>query len=100
MVDKVDRANDAAMSAQYQKKVAQEKVRTLQSQNVDMEDRVARLEDRNVHLEERVVELQADRSSQRQETPSLTVSGSKSRIPKVPDPPLYCEIDGDIAIED
>ena len=100
MVDKVDRANDAAMSAQHQKKVAQEKVRTLQSQNVDMEDRVARLEDRNVHLEERVVELQADRSSQRQETPSSTVSGSKSRIPKVPDPPLYCEMDGDIAIED
>ena len=93
MVDKVDRANDAAMSAQHQKKVAQEKFRTLQSQNVD-------LEDRNARQEERIAELQADRSSQRQETPSSTVSGSNTRTPKVPDPPLYCEMDGDIAIED
>ena len=93
MVDKVDRANDAAMSAQRQKKVAQEKVRTLQSRNVD-------LEDQNARLEERIGELQADRSPQRQETPSSTVSGSKTRTPKVPDPPLYCEIDGDLAIED
>ena len=93
MVDKVDRANDAAISAQQQKKMAQEKVRTLQSRNVD-------LEDQNGRLEERIYESQADRSLERQETPSSTVSSSKSRNPKFPDPPLYCEIDGDLAIED
>ena len=67
---------------------------------MDIEDRVARLEDRNIYLEERVVELQADRSSQRQETLSLIVSDLKSRIPKVPNPSLYYEIDSDITIED
>ena len=93
MVDKVDRANGAAISAQHQRKVAQEKVRTLQSRNIELEDQYTR-------LEERIGELQADRSPKRQETPSLTVSGSKTCTPKVPDPPLYCEIDGDLAIED
>ena len=58
------------------------------------------LEDRNTSQEERIVELQADRSTQRQETPSLTVSGSNTCTLKVPDPPLYYEIDSDIAIKD
>ena len=58
------------------------------------------LEDRNARQEERIAELQADRSSQRQETLSSTVSGSNTRTLKVPDLPLYCEMDGDIAIED
>ncbi|KAK3174785.1 hypothetical protein OEA41_002031 [Lepraria neglecta] len=93
MVDKVDRANNAAISAQHQKKVAQEKVRALQSKNID-------LEDQNGRLEERIIESQSDRALQRQETPSSTVSNSKSRNPKIPHPPLYCEIDGDLAIED
>ena len=36
----------------------------------------------------------------RQTTPSSTISGSKQRTAKTSDPPLFCQPDGDITLED
>lgn len=50
MVDKVDRANSAAMAAQHQKKKAQKKVCDLNSRNLDLKDQNSYLEDRILQL--------------------------------------------------
>lgn len=93
LVDKVDAAHAAALSAQHLKKVAQEKVRNLEAEEVRREHRME-------ELEEEITNLRAARHvSSRQTTPSSTVLGTK-RSQKVPDPPLFTEVDGEVSLED
>ena len=93
LVDKVDAAHAAALSAQHLKKVAQEKVRNLEAEEVRREHYME-------ELEEEIINLRAARHVlSRQTTPSSTVLGTK-RSQKIPDPPLFTEVDGEVSLED
>ena len=50
-------------------------------------------------LEQRVLDLEAGNQASRQGTPSSIISGS-NRSQKVPDPPVFTEVDGEVSLED
>lgn len=58
-----------------------------------------RLEHKTEELEQKIAELRANLHSPRQTTPSSTTVGSKCS-PKIPDPPLFTEVDGEVSLED
>ena len=92
MIDKVDNAQEAAMSAHDRQQKALAENRQLKGDKIQ-------LITANNELEQRVRELEVNQQNSRQATPSSTITGS-NRSQKVPDPPLFTEVDGEISLED
>ena len=92
MAARNNEAMEAAREAQAQRRTAQDKYRSLRQRNSQLETEVGRLEEQVATLEEGI--------PPRQTTPSSTISGSKQRTAKTSDPPLFCQPDGDITLED
>ena len=88
----LDQAQDAAEEAQTQRQTAQEKYRSYREKNSQLQTEAGRLNERIAILEADII--------RRQSTPSSTISGSKQRTSKTSDPPLFCQPDGDITLDD
>lgn len=92
MAARNDEAMEATRAAQAQRRAAQDKYRTIRQENIQLENHIGR-------LEVQVADLEAD-AARRQATPSSTLGGGKHRTAKTSDPPLFCEAEGDITLDD
>ncbi|KAL2036407.1 hypothetical protein N7G274_010876 [Stereocaulon virgatum] len=93
MVEKVDTAQAAALSAQGLKREALKKVKQLEADKIQLE-----LETEG--LEETIQGLHANVQQSRLATPSSTSPVRARRSKRPPDPPLFTEVDGEISLED